>query len=142
MRILVTGSRDWTDGETVENALEAVYFASPAGEVVTVVHGACPTGADRIAAEWVEKVRAAGWFAVQERHPAKAFGRWPACGPLRNRHMVSLGADVCLAFLGPCTSRHCQRVDSHWSHGTSGCAQLAKAAGIPVRPFTQDGGAA
>jgi hypothetical protein len=56
--------------------------------------------------------------------------------------MVGLGADVCLAFLGPCTSRHCRRVDPHWSHGTSGCAQLAKAAGIPVRPFTSNGGAA
>jgi hypothetical protein len=142
MRILVTGSRDWTDGETVENALEDLYFASPAGELVTIVHGACPTGADMIAAEWVEKVRAAGWFVEQERHPAKAFGRWPACGPLRNRHMVGLGADVCLAFLGPCTSRRCQRVDPHPSHGTSGCVQLAREAGIPVRPFTSNGGAA
>lgn len=141
MRILVTGSRDWGDGETVENALDDVYFASRAGEPVTVVHGACPTGADMIASEWVKKVRGAGWIVGEERHPAEDFGSWPGCGPRRNKHMVELGADVCLAFIGPCTSRRCKRVDPHMSHGASGCADLAKAAGIPVRPFTPNGGA-
>lgn len=136
VRVLVTGSRDWTDGETVENALDDVFFATRSGQPVTVVHGACPTGADMIAAQWVKKVREAGWIVGEERHQAENFGSWPGCGPRRNKHMVELGADVCLAFIGPCTSPRCGRIGQHPSHGASGCATLAEAVGIPVRRWT------
>jgi hypothetical protein len=50
--------------------------------------------------------------------------------------MVSLGADRCLAFIGPCTSPRCRKAGPHPSHGASGCADLAEAAGIPVRRWT------
>ena len=36
--------------------------------------------------------------------------------------MVGLGADLCLAFLTPCTQPTCRRVDDHESHGTTKCA--------------------
>jgi hypothetical protein len=54
-------------------------------------------------------------------HPAEKFGRWPGCGPLRNSHMVALGAHVCLAF--PCRK----------SKGTVDCMTKAWKAGIPTR---------
>lgn len=109
-RILVTGSRDWTDREKVE---EYLYLLS--GEEGNVlVHGACPTGADRIADELTY---AQPWTV--ERHPADwTLGK--AAGPLRNQAMVDLGADVCIAFLLP------------GSRGTVDCAARAEAAGIRV----------
>ncbi|MFB6934553.1 hypothetical protein [Streptomyces chartreusis] len=71
-----------------------------------------------------------------QRHPTEDFGPWPGAGPRRNAHMVSLGADACLAFIGPCTSPRCRRPGPHPSHGASGCADLAEQAGIPTRRWT------
>ncbi|WP_352302760.1 DUF2493 domain-containing protein [Kineosporia sp. NBRC 101731] len=113
MRILVTGSRDWTDEDVVYEAL--VTYSLP-GDVI--VHGACPTGADAFADRWaVSNGRAV------ERHPAlwRVHGR--SAGPIRNQQMVARGAEVCLAFpLGV-------------SRGTRGCMAMAGAAGIPVKIF-------
>jgi hypothetical protein len=130
-RVLVTGSRDWADdtaiGEALSEAIRPVWHDRD----VVIVHGACPSGADQMAHEWAEV------FGVTvEGHRAQDFGPWPACGPIRNQHMVSLGADVCLAFIGPCTSTRCRRPRPHPSHGASGCADLAERAGIPVRRWT------
>ncbi|MFF7949091.1 SLOG family protein [Streptomyces griseorubiginosus] len=141
-RILITGSRNWTDRRTIEDTLTAAgALAIASGQRLTVVHGACPTGADAIAQEWADWHREHGQPIDIERHPAQNhptedFGPWPAAGPKRNAHMVNLGADACFAFIGPCTSRRCQRPSPHPSHGASGCAGLAEAAGIPVRRTT------
>jgi len=40
VRVLVTGSRTWTDQDTVWAALDGVARSRPAS--MTVVHGACP----------------------------------------------------------------------------------------------------
>lgn len=133
-RVLVTGSRDWNDCQTIGDALEHAFAA--AGHLLLVVHGACPTGADGYA-RWM---RSLGLPVDIEPHPAKGhpthdFGPWPGAGPRRNAHMVSLGADLCLAFLSPCTSSRCRRTDFHYSHGASGCARLAAEAGITVKPI-------
>jgi hypothetical protein len=126
-RILVTGSRDWTRMDLVHAALAtACYQNIPA----TIVHGACPTGADAQAGWWAREHQVIG--LAEERHRAQDFGPWPAAGPRRNAHMVSLGADICLAFIGPCTKASCKRPHPHGSHGASGCATLAETAGIPV----------
>lgn len=101
-----------------------------AGRALVVVHGAA-RGADAMADQWARKNS-----ATVERHRAEQFGPWPQCGPIRNRHMVNLGADICLAFIGPCTSSRCRRPGPHPSHGASGCADLAEQAGIPVRRYT------
>lgn len=130
-RVLITGSRDWTSGTTIWQALADTVHPIPIDQEITFVHGACPTGADQIADEWGR-----GFGATIERHSAKDFGPWPAAGPRRNAHMVSLGADICLAFIGPCTSPRCRRADPHPSHGASGCADLAEQAGIPTRRWT------
>lgn len=119
MRILVTGSRNWTDARTLHAALdEALTQAHDLAQVV-LVHGDCPTGADQMAAEYFDRLG-----LRTEAHPAdwRVHGR--AAGPIRNAHMVSLGADLVLSFpLG--TSR-----------GTWHCTLLAKRAGIPVRIIT------
>lgn len=119
MRILITGSRDWTDRNTIFNAILDLREDFPFyWEDVVIVHGDCPTGADFLAQSIAEQCD-----LVTERHPAdwQAFGKF--AGPKRNQEMVDLGADVCLAFpLYP-------------SKGTRHCMGAAEKAGIPVRVF-------
>lgn len=134
-RILVTGSRDWTDTDRLRHELTRAWLTAEGPFVV--IHGGCPTGADDLASDWVANMLEAEMGAVsEEAHRAQGFGPWPACGPKRNAHMVRLGAEICLAFIGPCTSPRCRRPDPHPSHGASGCADLAERAGIPTRRFT------
>lgn len=120
-RILVTGSRDWTDREAIAHALLDVRDQPRPGvpSRMVLVHGACPTGADAIADEW-----ATAWGWEVERHPAEWETHGRAAGPIRNQKMVDLGADVCLAFPLP------------GSRGTRHCMGAAERAGIPVREVT------
>ena len=117
MRILVTGSRDWRDEERIEEALDAAagdtYYRN-----VTLVSGACPTGADQIAETHGVTC---GWTV--ERHPADWNTYGKSAGFRRNAEMVNLGADVCLAFI------------KNGSRGATHTADLAEAAGIPTRRF-------
>jgi hypothetical protein len=123
-RILVTGSRNWTDVSAVWGAIEAAIGDSME---VTIVHGACPTGADQFAAEWCEMAASTadrygrGVF-IEERHPAR-WSEGKSAGPRRNQEMVDLGADVCLAFPLPD------------SRGTRHCMAAAERAGIPVHVY-------
>lgn len=128
MRILVTGSRDWSDDQAIRDALRGAA-SGVASQDVTIVHGNCPTGADALAD------RAARIFGmIRERHSAD-WSQGRKAGPQRNAAMVALGADLCLAFIGDCTSPRCHRKDRHPSHGASGCADLADAAGIPTKRY-------
>lgn len=117
MRILVTGSRNWDDVGAVAVAL----LALPAiGEEVTVVHGGA-SGADQIAGHIARNL---GW--KREVHPAtwRPSGIYNSqAGLLRNREMVALGADICLAFI------------KNGSRGATHCAALAMEAGIPTRRY-------
>ncbi|MBT0771365.1 DUF2493 domain-containing protein [Kineosporia sp. J2-2] len=124
VRVLVTGSRDWSDAEAITLHLEGLRYV--AGRVqrpgLVVVHGACPTGADAIAAAW-----ARAHDVPVEAHPAQWATHGRAAGPLRNRAMVTAGADVCVAFI------------LNGSRGATGCADLAEAAGIPTYRITRPG---
>ena len=118
-RILVTGSRDWSDSMSLSKALALeVVPAIEKGLDVVVIHGDCPTGADAITQEVCDANN-----VPTERHPADwaTYGR--SAGPVRNKYMVDLGADVCLAF--PLLN----------SRGTLNCMRLAEQAGIPVHNF-------
>lgn len=119
-RVLITGSRLWEDWPAFNEALSTVELAA-APRPLLVVHGYARQGADAFADAWAYR----NGVAV-ERHPAlwRLHGVYnPQAGLARNRHMVSLGADVCLAFFaGP-------------SRGTNHCATLAEEAGIPVHRY-------
>lgn len=124
-RILITGSRDWTDRAAIDDNLTAIAAANIFHNRPTVIiHGSCPTGADAMADDWARWHAARNPLIEFERHRAERFGPWPACGPIRNQLMVNLGADICLAFV------------KDGSRGASHTAELAEAAGIPTRRFT------
>jgi len=116
-RIIICGSRDWSDDAAVYESLmlELSRLGVKECSDVTIVHGACPTGADAIADTW-----ASDSGANVERYPAdwKQFGF--AAGPMRNEAMANDGAELCLAF---------------WdgvSRGTLSMVSLAVKSGIPV----------
>jgi len=124
----VAGSRDWPDPMEVHRQLDQAR--SQLGEF-TLVHGACPTGADKFADDWG---RLAG--VAVERHPAQrdrhsaecpdwhlSQPRCKAAGFRRNREMVQFGADLCLVFI------HAN------SRGSRDTARQASAAGIQTWVF-------
>ena len=117
-RILVTGSREWTNYATVLRALSASWRFTQALDVV-VVQGGAP-GADEMAA------RAAKYIGLAvETHLANWEELGKKAGPVRNAAMVALGADVCLAFFKKGAG----------NRGTTHCSDLAEEAGIPVWRF-------
>lgn len=109
-------------------AIDKVIAENPEDKSIVVVHGDCPTGADAMAEDFVLRSRAflrsKGYDIRTEKHPAdwNQYGR--AAGPRRNKEMIALGADVCLAF------------NRGNSRGTSGTMKLAEEAGIEVLPYT------
>jgi len=121
-RILVTGSRDWTDRNVIRTALVDAWINLGRPMNAVLVQGECHLGgADQIAAEiW------RGWGLPVEGHPAEMGPDGHVLGPKRNAHMVSLGADLCLAFPLPS------------SRGTRNCMCLAREAGIPVHVYKQE----
>lgn len=83
MKVLVCGSRDWTDEAAIERDLRKL----PPGTII--VHGDCPTGADAIA----DKVARRLGFEVRP-YPADwegelaATGSSKAAGPKRNAKIL------------------------------------------------------
>lgn len=125
-RILVTGSRETTaaDIALVESVLQRTCRLLTAGRGVIIVQGECPYGGVDLAAKrWAQ--RTAG--ATSEGWPAQWAAHGKAAGPMRNAHMVSLGADLCLAF------------PSVTSTGTWDCLRKAADAGIPGRVYPLGG---
>lgn len=127
-RILMTGSRSWTDGRTMRSALSWASSLFGAHPLATLVEGECPLGgADRMAADaWRD-------FSLPvDPFPADvdpSSGR--VLGPQRNARMVSSGAHLCVAF----------RNDGSRG-GTRDCVERAAGAGIPivqVKEWTQRG---
>lgn len=130
-RILVTGSRSWTDRDALEWQLGvAVREAELQGRGVVIVHGACPEGADAMADE---VAIANGWKVERHRANWRKHGR--GAGFRRNEEMIATCPDLVLAFLMPCTRQACARRSPHPTHGGGHCARRAAEAGIPVREF-------
>jgi hypothetical protein len=116
-RVLITGSRTWDRVEDVTTALDELRERLGPDRRLTLVHGACPTGADQIADDWARGHQA---DVSVERHRADWSTHQRAAGPIRNAGMVEAGADLCLAFI---------RDDSP---GATGCTRMALAANIPT----------
>jgi len=129
MRILITGSRDWEDLDTIHDALTRAVSGHH-GDIV-VVHGAAK-GADNMSAlaAWAMGLKVEAHPAMWQKHTDECPD-WheglPTCkmaGFRRNREMVELGADLCLAFI------------KDESKGASMTAKLAEDAGIQTWRFT------
>jgi hypothetical protein len=115
VRILITGSRNWTNQLVIADSLfrVATRYDVDDDELFVLVSGNCPTGADNMAEKCA---RMMGWEV--EPHPADWNTHGKKAGFLRNAEMVNLGADLCLAFI----------LDA--SKGATHTANLAEKAGI------------
>lgn len=117
-RIIVCGSRNYTATARVRAVLAEYLLDDP-----TIVHGNCGKW-DWEARQWVGADRIADEVAIDlgldtEAHPADwdKYGR--AAGPIRNRYMGALGAELCIAFGD--------------GRGTQHMVDTAERRGIPVR---------
>ncbi len=121
-RLLVTGARRCTPVQArfVVQRLDAVFYSLPIETRLIVVQGRCPYGGvDKVAEDWAaDQAR-----AINEPHPADWGRHGKAAGPIRNTHMVGLGADRVMAF------------PDQQSRGTWDCLQKAVAAGIEPRLY-------
>lgn len=134
VRVLVTGSRLWSDAARIERVLKGVREQDAFADA-TLVHGNA-RGVDQMAAAaWIALGGVALPFKARWSQCARACppnhlkqganGRWycPTAGHRRNQRMVDGGADLCLAF---------SRDDSA---GTNDCVRRCQGAGIPVLLF-------
>lgn len=119
-RVLITGSRAWTNWFLIHNVLTSFHWMLAGDNHITLVSGACPKGADMLCETTAGNL---GWEI--ERHPADWKTHGKAAGFKRNDEMVALGADVCLAFI----------LDD--SKGASYTADAAEKAGIETLRFVR-----
>ena len=115
-RLLVCGSREWTDRELVEPVLRD---HGPA----VIVHGAAP-GADRIAGA---VARSLGWPV--EEHPADWERHGKRAGPLGNIEMLDTKPVLVIAFT----------LIPGGTPGTRHTITAARRRGIPVLIVEPDG---
>ncbi len=137
MRILITGSRKWRDYDAIARAITVAISdlikQYPDDNIVTIVHGDCPEGADAYADEFANKISRLmlhprektnkQYIVKVEKHPAEWDKYGKSAGPKRNEQMVNAGADICLAF------------NKNNSPGTSGTIKLVEKAGIELREY-------
>lgn len=129
-RLLETGSRylERVDYPVVARGLGiAIFDLMQLGATeITVVHGDCPTGADAFTTEFINKIErsmlAYNLVLRLETHPAD-WSKGKSAGPERNKHMVSLGADLGVVF----PQKKAKNA------GTLGTRDLMELAGIPYQ---------
>jgi hypothetical protein len=123
VRVLITGSREFTDRAVIAAAISQVARENP-NRALLIRHGAA-RGADSLAGAVARKYPGR---LVEEVHAVTDWKNpdgsknWKA-GFDRNQRMVDAGADICLAFLHPAAK----------NAGTRHCMRAAHEAGIPVR---------
>lgn len=109
-RVLVCGSRTYSDRAQLYRVLDAAHAANP---IELLIAGGAP-GADSLAVDWagMASVKAQVFNADWER-----YGN--AAGPIRNQQMLDEGKPhLVIAFPG--------------KKGTANMVKLAEAAGVPV----------
>ncbi|QOT19263.1 SLOG family protein [Paenarthrobacter sp. YJN-5] len=121
-RLLITGSRGWTDRAVIRDALRDWWDSTGRDPEAILVSGKCPKGADRICEEiWAHN------GLTLELHPAKwrkADGSQDmAAGYTRNKAMVDTRPDHLIAFI----------LDK--SGGASHCLRYAQKQGIPTTVY-------
>lgn len=137
-RILVTGSRSWSDADALADVLlDTWHDATQNGHTgIVIIHGTAD-GADTLADLWARgngldvESHPADWDHCAENCPpghrkprARGGDYCPTAGHRRNQRMLDAGADLVVGF---------QR---DGSRGTADCLRRAKAAGLPVRHIT------
>ena len=128
MKVIVTGSRDFADRDLVRSILNELYHIH---DGLIVVHGCCPTGADRFADDWaLDRQHSSDYWMcnVTVTRYAADWTRGNGAGMVRNAEMVKAGADLVVAFFQPGAA----------NKGTSGCVKLARRAGIGVREYGRE----
>ncbi len=119
LKILVTGSRTWTDARKVEQEIfRALYEVKTPHCEAVLIHGACPSGADALADQYATDT---GMYVLRFPADWNRYGR--SAGYRRNVELVGTGPDICLAFI------------RKGSRGASMTADLASKAGIETRRF-------
>lgn len=123
MRLLVCGSRTWTDYRRLRRTLEATV-AQRQADSVTIIEGGA-RGADRMAGHLAYLH---GWGL--EVYPARWEQQGRAAGVRRNARMLDRGRpDLVVAFtVGPL--QH--------SRGTADMVRRARQAGVPVQLITSE----
>jgi SLOG family YspA-like protein len=112
VKVLVCGSRTWTNWTAVLSALKRL---APD----TVIHGGCPTGADSMADRWA---KSNGVPVIPIKAEWGKYGR--AAGPKRNRTMLDVShPDLVLAF--------------GYGRGTNGMVKIAEDAGVKVERIVE-----
>lgn len=123
LRVLVTGARRTTpEGASfVARTLARICAAAiGSGQQVIIVQGECHSGGvDLAARRWAEETPG----VESEGHPADWDRHGKAAGMIRNGEMVTLDADLCVAF------------PAKGSRGTWDCLKRAAEAGIPGRVY-------
>lgn len=139
LRLLVTGSRNFTNSDFVESQLVVRFArAQQAGRGLLIVQGDCPNGPDRFAARWAMEQMRWGAQVDLESHRAD-WSRGPGEGFRRNERMVRLGAWGVLGFVADCVKPNCTRPRPHGSHGTMHCLKVAKVHDLPIRVWKTKG---
>lgn len=116
MRIVICGSRDWTDAEAIKKEVDRLYARY--GAALVVIHGAA-LGADSIAGACAQH----RGIAV-EPYPADWNKHGKKAGPSRNQQMLDTGVQGVVAF---------QRESSR---GTQHMMDIARKANVPVIVYT------
>ncbi len=119
MRVVITGDRAWADELAIDAVIGGLLVqCRNSNQVLELLHGDCPTGADHMANTWRDVT---GVEVVPFPADWNALGK--AAGPVRNRLMLDQEPDLVIAF-------HDQLEGV--SRGTKDCAGEAGRRGIPV----------
>lgn len=121
MKILMCGSRNWTDNAPIYTILQGLNVTH--NQTITLVHGAAP-GADSCAGNM-----ATALGIPTEEYPARWTEEGRAAGPLRNQRMLDENP-------GQIHEVYAFR-SAGKSNGTDDMVLRARAAGIPVYIITK-----
>src|SRR5690606_2084303 len=131
--VIVTGSRKLKNRSRLENVLSG-YFADARerNERLLLIIGDCPTGADKYALDWANRMIRRLYPVDYRRFVAEWGTHGRAAGPSRNTEMVKSALQehkstrerpYCVAFLK----------EGERNRGTLDCATKAQQMGIYVR---------